>query len=269
MAKFCTKCGKPLEDGVICSCQLSNQNVQVEQQQVSRVQQINVNAASNYLNKLFSIFKNVICAPATEGVKLVISQDRNTAFSIIGVQAFFSALFALIATSKLGSILNLISSTKMPYIRIFIVTLLASFVLSCAFAGILLGISILFKNKISFNAALCATATRSIVLAPITIIAMVLFFINAGYGVILFFMGNLAGLCYLVITFPIISQENRNKVAFIVFLSTVIFAIVSMFVMSKCVGFYVPDEVKDSIGSVSNMLRNPSRFFEGIMGEMY
>lgn len=281
MAKFCTMCGKPLEEGEICSCQLSNQTAQAPQQEILPQQmpagqpaaqptvQINVDNASNYIKKVFTYFKKIFCAPATDGAMFAVSQDKNTAFGILGAQAIFSALFALIATSKVGSLLKMVSSVKMPYVRIFIVTLLASFALSCAYAGILLGISILFKNKISFSAALCATATRSIALVPVTIAAIVLVFINFGYGIILFYLGNLAGLCYLVITFPITSQENKNKVAFIVFISTVIFAIVSMFIMVKCAPYYLPDSVKDSISSATNMLKNPSSFFEGIMNEMY
>ena len=269
MDKFCTKCGKPLEEGEVCSCQITDQNMQAGQQPVPPVQQINANGASNYLKNLFLLFKKVIFAPATEGVMFANSQDRNTAFGLMGVQAIFSTLFALIATSKLGSLFSLVSSAKMPYIRIIIVTLIASFAFSCAFAGILLGISILFKNKINYNAALCVAAIRSIAVVPVTIIAIVLFLINPSYGLVLFYMGNLAGLCYMVTSFPITSQENRNKVALIVFISTVLFAIVSTFIMSKCVGFYIPDSVKDSIGGLSNMLSNPSGLFEGITGDMY
>lgn len=313
MAKFCTKCGRPLAEGEICTCEQTNQNIQEAQPQPEQgmqqsqpqpeqgaqqsqpqseqgmqqsqpqPEQVCINQPSQqmkgqnisaYLKKLVSLFKNIIQFPATQGTNFVISEDRNSALGLIGVQAVFSAVFALVVASKVGSLFNVVGgifskAVKMPYFRIFIVTLIISFALSCVLAGILLGISILFKNKITYQAALCVTAVRSVALASVTIIAILLAFLNLGYGIVLFFMGNLAGICYMLSAFPITSQENRNKAAIIMFLSVLIFALIASFIMSKCAALYLPNSVKDSISSVSKMLTNPSEFFDSIIGNIY
>jgi hypothetical protein len=299
MAKFCTKCGKTLVEGQPCTCEASNQNIQATQlyqeqteplytnqpeqqlymnqqtQQAYVAQQANGSDISTYLKNIFRVFKNILRFPVTEGSMFVISEDRNSAFGLIGIQAIFSALFALVVSSKINSLIKLISAyamgetIKMPFFKIFIVTVIASFGLSCALAGILLGISHLFKNKISFRAALCVAATRSVVLVLVTMISIVLFYINAGAGVILFYMGNLAGICYMVNVLPITSQENKNKTAMIVFISIVIFAIISMFVMSKCAPYYLPEAIKDSVDTIMRLITNPSDFFESFMSDLY
>lgn len=307
MAKFCTKCGKALEEGEICSCSIVNQSMQQAPQYQGQpapqyqgqfapqyqqptpqyqaqptptyanqpVSQATGKTASDYLKKLFQLFKNILRYPATEGAVFAVSEDRNLAFGLLGAQALFSALFGLAMASKAGSLLKVLNSfsdsesMKMPYFRIFLLTIIVSFALSCALAGILFGISTLFKNNVSFKAALCTTAVRSVVLIPISAVALILSFLNIGAGILLFYMGNLAGICYMVLAFPVTSQENRNKVAFIVFISIVIFAFVSMFIMAKCAPYYAPSSLKESFEAISKMVTNPSSFFEGILGDLY
>jgi len=309
MAKFCTKCGKPIGEGGICDCETVNESQRVEQQvpvtpilqassyaqapqatpyaqapqaapyaqapQAAPVYQTYAQPAqaasgnfSIYLKKLFQIFKGILRFPSSEGSKFAVSEDRNTALGLIGVQAIFTTLFAMITISHTLSVLfgafggsGSSSSLKMPYVQIFFVTLIASFALSCAFAGIIFGISYLFKNKISYTAALCITAVRSVIIIPVTIIAVVLLFLNLGYGLMLFYAGGLAGLCYMVAAFPCTSTENKNKVPLIIFLSLLAFAIVSYFVMIKCLPFYLPSTLKD----ISKELSNPSKFFSNFM----
>jgi len=310
MAKFCTKCGKPLVEGGICDCDAVNQSQSVEQQvpvtpivqaysytqapqsapyaqapQATTYSQTpqaapyaptyqNMNAQPTqagsvnftiYLKKLFRIFKGVLRFPSTEGVKFAVSEDRNSALGLLGVQAILTTLFAMITISHtismiLGTLFGS-SALKMPYVQIFIVTLIASFALSCAFAGIIFGISYIFKNKISYKAALCITAIRSAIIIPVTIAAVVILFLNVGYGIMLFYAGGLAGLCYMVAAFPCTTAENKNKVPLIIFLSMLAFAFVSYFVMIKCLPLYLPGSLKD----VSKELSNPSKFLSNFM----
>lgn len=296
MARFCVKCGKPLQEGEICSCEVVNQNPQQVPQYQYQAGPANVNqtvpqyqpqgqpvyngqpasqmngqAASAFVKKLFEKFKSIFLKPATEGASFVVSEDRNSALSLIGVQAIFTTIFALILAAKANPIFELVNEymddeVKIPYVSIFFITLIASFALSIALAGIVLGISTLFKNKISFNTALGIAAVRSVVLVPITILAIVLSFLNVGYSVELFYAGNLAGICYMVSAFPVTTQENKNKVALIVFISIVAFAIVSLFIMKNCAQYYVPESMKDGVKELTKLFTNPSSLFGEMMG---
>jgi|GEM_PF-5085226 hypothetical protein len=289
MAKFCTKCGNPLTEGVPCECETVNQGIKVEQtveqtaeqqpdQQANQiiytqpVQQANPNSAIVYLKKLFNLFKAIVRFPSTEGVKFAVSEDRNTALALIGAQAVFSALFALLVSFKfddLFSSFGMVEDIKMNYFKIFIVTILASCVLSCAFAGIIFGISYLFKNKLSLNAALCITAVRSIIIILVTIVASLMLLLNFRCGVTLFYSGSLAGICYMIVAFPCTSLDNKNKVPLIIFISALIFGLISYFVMFKCLPLYAPDSMKESFKSISQMLTNPSGYRKNMMDGLY
>ena len=283
MAKFCTKCGKPLVDGEPCSCGLSNQNEQAAAlENQSQAEQIYVNqssgqanrqSSSDYFKKLFQLFKNIFRYPATEGAKFVISEDRNSSFGLIGGQAVFSALFDIVMISKINSIFSVFNilgdGFKLSYVKVFLVTLIISFALSCGLAGILYGISYLFKNKISYYASLCVVSARSVIIILVTIISIILSYINLSFGLSLFCLGNLAGIGYMAVLFPVTSQENKNKAALIVLISMVIFIYIGSFITVKCAPLYFPESIKDSIGSMSKLMTNPSSLIKDIIGNIY
>ena len=88
MAKFCTKCGKPLEEGEVCSCtqaapqqQAAPQMQAAPQQQapqqqgyVSNEQQFQQTqqAVAGFLTRMFGAFINVIKHPVTAGRDMIL-----------------------------------------------------------------------------------------------------------------------------------------------------------------------------------------------------
>ena len=274
MAKICTKCGKELEEGVACSCTDYIVKEQVQYQESSAVTKALItpqqaNDAKMYFISLVDILKKIIKYPNTEGARYAVSDDRKSALGLIGIQALLTTLFTIIAVAQLNPLLKALSffggNIKMPMIKIFILTFIASVVLSMALAGIILGISTLFKNKITFQTALCITSIRSVALIPVTLVACLLIFVNSGYGVMLFYAGNLAGICYMISAFPVTSTEDKNKVPLIMFISMILFAIISVIVMTKIAPQFLPDALKEA----SDLFGNPGNLFPGMLDELY
>lgn len=277
MAKFCTKCGRPLEEGKICPCQLTAEGAQTfTQQQYEKAKQ----NTSMFLQKVFATFKSILRSPATEGTKFAASEDTSIALGLITFQAIFSALFALVVTSKVDSLLKLFYSYKdmdlatanlykLPFLKIFIVTIIISMILNCILAGLLLVISMFMKNNVTYKTMLCVAATRSVALIPVTIISIVLFYINNSAGLMVFYLGSLAGLCYMVSAFPAASEDIKNRIPAIVFITSLIFTFVSMFIMYECIPYYLPEGMKEGWSYMKEGLRNQSALFEKIFGSIY
>jgi len=194
-----------------------------------------------YFKYLFNIGRKVIIYPTTEAVSFIEAKEKSVALGMFGIQAVLSALYALVicakANSKLDFAYSFGLSLDIPLFKIFILTAIASFALSFAFAGILMAIGSLFKNKLSFQTSLNVAAVRSITLPPITAFAIIISFFNAFYGLFVFGMGIFAAVCYLMVTYPAETKENKNKVPLIIFVSTVILSILSIFVMMRVFGY--------------------------------
>ncbi|BCN31609.1 Yip1 family protein [Anaeromicropila herbilytica] len=295
MAKFCTKCGKPLEEGQTCSCQLqptttpimeetptmaseqseqafnSNQptmNTQADYKQYQQQFNQAKEHSTRYLQDLFASFLNIFRNPTTSGPLFVKTANHNIAIGFIVFQAILTAFFSVVVTSKINSTLNLFgglmgdysdaatAAYKLPLVKIFIVTILISCLLSCILAGILYLVSMIFKNTIHFKSMLCVAATRSVALIPITILSIIVFYINTNTGITLFYLGNLLGICYMLVSLPIISQDNKNKVPFIIFITMVIFFFVSTFVMYHSIPLYLPETMKDGWKEFSTHMKS-------------
>ena len=61
MAKFCTKCGKPLVDGKTCSCSIKEKEEEKEKKIEEKEEEVEVEEASSdeLINSIVDIFKNI------------------------------------------------------------------------------------------------------------------------------------------------------------------------------------------------------------------
>ncbi len=258
--------------------------IQVNGQDFSQYQQQFEKAKQNstmFLQRVFTTFKSILRSPATEGTKFAVSQNTTIAMGLLAFQGIFTALFALVVTSKINSQFTraysqfgrmdyeMANMYKMPLFKIFLLTAIVSVVLSCALAGLLLLAGMVLKNNATYKTMLCVAATRSVAVIPITIISIVIFYFNKGAGISLFYLGNLAGLCYMVSAFPAATSEIKNRIPVIVFIAALIFMFVSLYVMYKCFPSYLPEGLKESWGYIERGLKNPSAIFEEIIGDMY
>ncbi|MEG2441664.1 MAG: hypothetical protein RSB37_09150 [Acetivibrio sp.] len=278
MEKFCTKCGKPLIDGKCGFCQIPNREPAMEYQNVNQDYQSEIppmreraeEKKESYLNKAMHTFMMVLKEPASQGRQFVNCADYTMAFVFMGVQAILTTLFTVIILSKIFSASSKLIDTinalinyaidvewlKVPYSKIVIVTLLISIALNCILALILWAFNNLFKRRMAYQQMLCLVSIRSVALIPVIMASIVLLYLNLFAGVALFCSGNILGLCYLMTAHPEKQISDRNKNIWILFLSSLLFIIISGFIMTKGIPFYIPDAIKEGIESVKSYLEN-------------
>lgn len=136
MARFCTKCGKPLEEGEVCSCtqeaqaapqqetqQQTAQQAAAPQQQAGQAQQQAAQqagympneqqfqqtqqAVTGFLSKTFGAFLNIIKHPVAAGRDMILAGDSAPAIALIVLQGIISTIFGVVAAKKIYSFVNL------------------------------------------------------------------------------------------------------------------------------------------------------------------
>lgn len=304
MAKFCSECGKPLEEGKSCCCSASetvhfqqileqeveeypnigihreNQRNQRDSQftQINHSLLLSKDEKDSYFYDIMCTFKHILYAPVTHGVEFVKSKDTSTGLKLIGLQALLSGVFACIVSSKLNTVLSTHNNTfsllskkidiKMPMMNIFIVTIIFSCILSLALAGILYVISHFVQNKVTFDSMVCTCGVRSVPIIVVNLITIALFYINNFYGILLFFLGNLIGYFYLIQVYPCTS-ESKEKVPLILFLSAMVFIVVTYMIMYRGIDVYIPEELKAKWAYIKDDISNVEVIFDNFMGRFF
>ena len=295
MAKFCTKCGRPLQEGEICNCQTVVNNTmppetQMEQNaessqkgevtaggQQSDSQQAQEQAnyqyqprqsapsaqpsqAGAFFQRLFSNILLLLKEPATMGKEFVKSADIMMALSFIVIQGLLSGLFGLVVESKVSSYISSMlgwaselfgtSSMEMPYAKAFFGTVAISVILTVILAALLWAVNMIFKNQVSFQEMLCEAAMRSICIIPVAIIAVILLLLNPVIGIVVFFSANIWGIVVISQINPVRDESRNNFIPLALYLAFFVFMLISCYLMYKCVGMYIPEELGTSISEI-------------------
>lgn len=303
MAKFCTQCGKPLEEGEICSCQLSkniqediriktdieNEKVYEENQEknensINNSQQTLENGAK-YFTNVWENFIGIIKKPVSYGTTFVEKGNVKDSWGLIGAQAIVQAVFILLILQKVNVMIGAVGGLfgtyvddldlnnlgqsaqgilKLSYAKGFILTVIVSIILSLLYAGILLGITKLMKQTGSFQKMFCVSAVKSTVCIAITVIAIILFILNSTVGIYIFLLGDLLSVCFTMAVMP--REVAKDTAVLIVFFSVFLFMIASIIVCYNFLPFYLPDVVRDGFTQFKPYIRNPFSLYDKFAG---
>lgn len=294
MAKFCTKCGRPLQEGEICNCQTvvnntmpsesqMEQNAELSQKdevagrQQSDSQQAQEEANYQYqprqsassaqpsqvgafFQRLFSNILLLLKEPVTMGREFVKSADITMALSFVVIQGLLSGLFGLVVESKVSSYISSMlgwagellgtSSMEMPYAKVFFGTVAISVILTVILAALLWAVNMIFKNQVSFQEMLCEAAMRSICIIPVAIIAVILLLLNPAIGIVVFFSANIWGIVVISQINPVRDESRNNFIPLALYLAFFVFMLISCYLMYKCVGMYIPEELGASVSEI-------------------
>ena len=277
MAKFCTKCGKPLEEGKACDCAQqitaeTQENIQQQPQadyvsneeQFQKTQQ----AVTGFLARVGGAFLNIIMHPVTAGRRMILAGDYQVGIALIVLQGIFSAIFGAVASGKLyamfngflGGMMSLLGGSsseniKMPYGKIIVGTMLISIALSFLLALLLMLGNMIIKNKLSYKQMLAAVGSRSCA-AVITALTGILFYLmNPEIGLLIFCMGNIWGFFIILQAMPISDEGMRDKLPTVIILVYIVFAILTGVCIGRGSKLYVPtDIIEDSADGLENLL---------------
>lgn len=189
MANFCTRCGRRLQDGEICTCQTEQGSINREQQ-FRAGQQFGTQAA-DFSKNFFSKILNLVKRPVSAGKELIMEADVKTAIILIVLQGIFNSIFAMAVGHKysafIKSALNISGELSysqeskvndamaIPYFRIIIVTVMFTLGAACLFALLMMAGYRVIKVTVSFQQMISAAAIRSAVLIPAIILSIVVF----------------------------------------------------------------------------------------------
>lgn len=269
MAKFCTRCGKALQEGEVCSCQTGGTAAEIRQpesnqtqyssssqtdlgrlgQQIPPQSELEKQAsafAKGFLKKIWGMIKE----PITAGREMIMKADAKTAVLLMGLQGIFSALFIMLVEGSLLSELEI----STPYARIFIVTWLISVGMALVLALLLKLGNAVIKIPVSYFQMLAAVSVRSMVLIPAIILCIIVAIIHMGIGTGLFVFINIWGFTAMVVTLTsLIEQERQNKFALIVSVAILLFILLGVFVLTRVIRFYIPDEILTFISNINDL----------------
>ena len=230
MAKYCTNCGKKLEDGKPCDCQ----------------KEVVIN--NKLINNCLEIAKGMVTSPIDTIKGYTKKQTFNTAMILVGVMSILAGLFAMAllkaVVKGIGTLMGAsfgmsyytgssYGTMDISYLKIFLVVAIVSFALSFVYAGLLYLVNtIIFKRESSFKENYSLYGVVSIVTSATLAVSTIVGFLNIYVGVVLFSLGSLLQLVYLYHGLKFLGAKDENKYGYIYLITTVFFSIV-IFIITK------------------------------------
>ena len=276
MAKFCTKCGKPLVEGTTCNCGNSEQPVvetlTFEQpsmkdfQQANNMNQVMMNQtpgvaqpskAKNLFNETLSIVKGFLTKPVTTIQENSNDNRFNHALVLIGAFAASVMAFVLVV---LGDLYKTISDAmsfggmveaeiEVPYIKVGLITIIS--VAGCLALMALLAWLImnkLMKVNTTYKKVLEIYAIASIITTLAALIGAVCLFIDyrLGFGVLA--LGFALNTHYVSVSIKNAGQTDENKLGYVV----VIAQYVAIFVVGLLLYKIFGEDTATALSSMSS-----------------
>lgn len=223
MAKFCTNCGKKLEDGKVCDCQKSGGN-NIEPQ------------------KLLEVCKDMFVKPIDTIKNFTKKENFSLSLILVGVLSIVAGLLAmailknsysLIMTSMIGGSYSYGGlSLEIPYAKTFFTVLITVFILSFVYTGVLYLVNkSIFKRECEFKEVYSLYGVTSIIVSATTFLATILMFVNVYLGLIVFALGSILNSVYSYHGLKFLGNQDENKYGYIYLLTNVFFYIVIFIVL--------------------------------------
>ena len=217
MAKFCTKCGKKLEEGEKCTC---SQNVSTT----------TANAGSVDFNQLFNDYVNIIKGIFTRPSDTIKEYAKGGKFLLgiiaLVINCLVSGLFFYFFMDKafgglmgmFGGYGSLMSSAGMslPFGRIFFMGLLCMvfWFAVCTLVLFVIANPIL-KDKIDIKASFALVGVCSIFTTLTTVVALIFTFVSVKFALIILLLGAIFYLTHLYQGLSDITSVNKNKLVYV------------------------------------------------------
>lgn len=217
MSKFCTKCGKKLEEGQICDCRNNPSKVAN-----IATKDIDINeGVNNYIN----IVKGIFTKPS-DIIKEYAKAD-NFVLGIIAIiiNCIISGLCLYFIIDKaFGGLLGLFGgynslltgNYSLPFGKIFFMGLfcMAVWFAICALI-IFVGANPILKDKMSIKDSFALVGVCSIFTTLTTLCALIFSFISAKFSIIILLLGALFYLTYLYQGLSDITSINKNRLVYV------------------------------------------------------
>ena len=217
----------------------------------------NLEKAKDAAKSTWKSILGILKAPATEGKAFVQNGDNISAYIILALQAIVASIFACVIIGKINDLIGLagsyLQSIKFSGFTAFVVTFLYSAILSVVMAGALwCGLKIL-KINVDFNKAIRVVAVRTVGVLPVMILSIIFFALNVSFGIAVFVLSAVLGLCFFSAALNGVEELNGNKKTYLVFALILVYVIVYALIASKGFTLYIPETLKTYLGQISSL----------------
>ena len=235
MAKYCTKCGKKLEEGKACDCEKK------EKKEIKEVE-----TSNDMLNDYIDALKGIITKPVDTMKKYTKKSKFNLALIMLAINVIISGLFVYLFVKEfstdlyslmLGSYSSILSgpqTTEIP-ISVFFYSVLLMALFYFAFAGFLhLICGPIMKKESDFKEVIGLMGVNAVFTTVTTLVALLFVFISVPVAIIILLLGGIIYLFNIYRGFTEISKVDKNKMTY---------AFVCAYVIALFLVFYVVPKI--------------------------
>lgn len=272
MAKFCTKCGRKLEEGEVCTCQQENNNYsepqkvaanEVEpqttepqperwdggQQTANQTQNETVSQTSEktkeaewisqkstiVVNETKNVFAKIIPLlkhPVTETKKIADGKSSIPGIEFIAIKVAVVLIFTIIMLAKMDSALG--GFVEIPTVTIIIMAILLTLGADCLEALMLKVFSGVLNGVTEQSAMFSVVGTRALYETLIYIVAGIVCFISANFGIIIIALTSILLPIVEFGSYRVLVQTSEDRKVYAYFIAKVIMAVISYIVIYLC-----------------------------------
>ena len=279
MAKFCTKCGKPLVEGQTCNCGNPEtpvvETLNFEQPSMTDFQQTNnmnqnmmnqpqggmaqPSKANNLFNECLAIVTGFLKKPVTTVQENANENKFTHALVIAGVFAASVMAFVLVVlgdiygalekTMTMGGLVE-VPELEVPYIKVGLITFIAvagALALMALLAWLIM--NKLFKVNTTYKKVLGIYAISSIIAAVASLAAIICKFIDYRLAFVVLALGFALNTHYVSATMRFAGQADENKLGYVVVIAQYVALFVVTFLIYKIFG----EDFATAMGSMSSL----------------
>lgn len=216
--------------------------------------------------KVGGMYLKIWAKPATVGKEMMASVDMIQGLCMVVVQALLSSIFSLCIAGKINAALSdafssytsLLGSDyakqfKVSGAKVFFLTLLLSLLFSVIWGLAFALVGLISKAKMGLGQIVALMAARSVIVAPLTVLACIVFWISPAVGLVIFFGSILMVICTTAEMVKAVQGVTADKCVYLTFIGVLLFIIVFVLIGSKAIGAYIPEGIISSLDSVSSL----------------
>ena len=243
MAKFCTKCGKKLEEGKKCDCS----------KEVTTVKEETVTTGTNaneIVNSLIDIVKGIFVKPIDTIKKYADDTNMVLGFILIAINSLITGImgyllvkesFASIASLFMGDMGSLYalggSEVEIPFVKVvgIIFLIMAVYFVVLAFTTYLVS-NKLFKAETTWKKIIATTGVCSALTSVTSIIGIVCIYISMKVFLIVIGLASMLFSVYYYHSIKVSSNIDENKQGYTYVSAVAVALFVAVYLLPKIFG---------------------------------
>lgn len=226
MAKFCTNCGKPLDESGVCSCQKNTKENSGETKNFGE-----------YFNKIMDIAKGLVKTPNDIAKKYVSEKNYIEGMIMIALASLVLSLFVLVCAKQiftsnmvnsgisLGGFMGTMGDVQVniPYFQIFIKVCIGALVMFFGTTCILHVVNTqIFKAKGTLKGMVSLVGTASLYISVLGVFSIILAFLSTPLALFVFGLAFMLYFYYLYTGMKYVTSAKENSYAYIIVTSYII-----------------------------------------------